>query len=785
MTHIVNNAFSDNSPNGFRRPPDWGWSVRAAVFPGQDIDGGNVELFKLTDRQIQDAVDRFADRGVNLIQCAGFHARMMWIPHWDQITELNRKISAAAHRRGIHAFDHLSCNGMWTEVKDKYRGWCPDESCCVDIRTGLRYPPDKVKFCCLNDPRFRENFFHYVTGYLHETGVDALMCDDMLFYRGQYGCGCSHCRKKFKEFVGYEMPKPGEWRLDDYKDPTWRDWIKFRMDAISDFVVELRRLLPVDVMLFNDMSQGVLGLDDAFHGGGSFEALARAASCLICESGGFSYRETSSRGYSNYQSWEHMYVNRKYMAAVSTHFQIPFIQHQYPATPDEGFFCWALNKSMSMSHWRDDCWLYGGPRYPDEFQEWTPSHDYLNWEAQNESLWKYALPCSETAILFSFRSKRNLGPDPQPHGEEFAGWAQTLQREKIFFDVLIDADLEDGSCLTRLKTLILPNAVCLSERQVENVKSFVERGGFLIATHLTSSRDEDGNGRNDFAMADLFGVSCAPREFATQRSALLTDHRFREHRICAELPPRMSFTPTLTIKWSGEADGRQALAWIERTQASFDWPVMPGMVLNRFGGGSVLYILPQVGALAFREGPYPVWGTAPEMEGHADEVTPGQCAWQVVSIEKRPDDERMVYVDESSDAFRKLIVGSVRFANDNPRLSITGLPEAILCEARSLSPHPAAIGQEDACLISLMNLTGVQFKHGDTVPHAAIPQYPQVEGKAVLRINGLHCMSAELFSPDMKTPCLLSIVPSAECALVEIPLALVRRVAFVRIGLNR
>ena len=71
-------------------------------------------------------------------------------------------------------------------------------------------------------------------------------------------------------------------------------------------------------------------------------------------------------------------------------------------------------------------------------------------------------------------------------------------------DRLLDADHMD-----RFKTLILPNIAALSDEQCRQLRAFVDRGGSLVATYETSLYDEWGARRDDFGLADLFGVSFA------------------------------------------------------------------------------------------------------------------------------------------------------------------------------------------------------------------------------------------------------------------------------------
>ncbi len=57
-----------------------------------------------------------------------------------------------------------------------------------------------------------------------------------------------------------------------------------------------------------------------------------------------------------------------------------------------------------------------------------------------------------------------------------------------------------------LKLIILPNVGAMSEAQCASIRRFVERGGSLLATGVSSLYDESGEPRKDFALADLFGA---------------------------------------------------------------------------------------------------------------------------------------------------------------------------------------------------------------------------------------------------------------------------------------
>jgi hypothetical protein len=61
--------------------------------------------------------------------------------------------------------------------------------------------------------------------------------------------------------------------------------------------------------------------------------------------------------------------------------------------------------------------------------------------------------------------------------------------------------------LAKYKLVYVPNAPCLSEAQCSMLASYVEGGGTLLATHLTSMADEFGRPRHNYGLSELFGAS--------------------------------------------------------------------------------------------------------------------------------------------------------------------------------------------------------------------------------------------------------------------------------------
>ncbi|MCP5111629.1 MAG: hypothetical protein GY953_12420, partial [bacterium] len=72
-------------------------------------------------------------------------------------------------------------------------------------------------------------------------------------------------------------------------------------------------------------------------------------------------------------------------------------------------------------------------------------------------------------------------------------------------DVVADWNLR-AEFLEPYQLVILPNAGCLTDKQVVAIRQYVERGGTLLATGESSLFDENGSPRDDFGLGDVLGV---------------------------------------------------------------------------------------------------------------------------------------------------------------------------------------------------------------------------------------------------------------------------------------
>ena len=107
------------------------------------------------------------------------------------------------------------------------------------------------------------------------------------------------------------------------------------------------------------------------------------------------------------------------------------------------------------------------------------------------------------------------------------GQAEIHNVTHLLLDAIFDDSLNPAD-LSQYPIVILDNVACLSDAQCTAVRWYVESGGTVIAMMETSLYDEWGNRRDNFALADLFGVDYRSTEEAVTQVLVPQEAGLRE-----------------------------------------------------------------------------------------------------------------------------------------------------------------------------------------------------------------------------------------------------------------
>jgi hypothetical protein len=182
-------------------------------------------------------------------------------------------------------------------------------------------------------------------------------------------------------------------------------------------------------------------------------------------------------------------------------------------------------------------------------------------------------------------------------------WVEQVAEAEMFHEVLIDRQVQfdvvhDTTDLGSYRLVIVPDQAPLSDAEATALRDYVENGGHLLLSGRTSLRDEHGQPRPDFALAEVMGVHYTttlqyPISYLTVDPASAIGAGFpKMPMLLAQLgievelagadqlgtlqPPETARTWATTVLWGAPAPDRDRMS--------------PGVTRYQYGHGTCLYI---------------------------------------------------------------------------------------------------------------------------------------------------------------------------------------------------
>lgn len=204
----------------------------------------------------------------------------------------------------------------------------------------------------------------------------------------------------------------------------------------------------------------------------------------------------------------------------------------------------------------------------------------FDFQRANEALFRSIRPAPTAGILLCTQAIRWYHDDKfvaGAYGNYFYGAFQVLKDLGYDSEPFLDYRMTPES-LGKYKVVLVPNAPCLSDAQCRALTSYVENGGTLIATHLTSITDEYGRRRGNYGLADLLGVQLGSDDPIVQ----MTDLYLRPLSSGALIPQdpqimRFTASPEATVL---------AMTYERGYRRDFG----PAVTRRRYGKGQAIYI---------------------------------------------------------------------------------------------------------------------------------------------------------------------------------------------------
>ena len=445
----------------------------------------------------------FAGRHIGAIMLSGMLSRHTYAGQLERGLDAVRRITTAAHRRGVKVIDHWDATLVWN-IGEGFRDMAErTPELTMSIRGNL--PAYQL---CIQNPVLRRKLFDYAARDV-ANGVDALQIDEVLFWK--HGCVCRHCRDSFARDTGWTMPM-------DETDPAWRPgspfmkrWKVWRIRKATDFLLDLRRSLKSlkpDLVLsaYTTPHRFFSTLDSLGEGRDIFD-LARTVN--------FFGVEVMSLAVMRSVRAELPY-HRTARALTFAH-GAPVWNWYYNADWQNDYVSWALSRMNGQTP------LLAEVDHPPDMP------DYPGFRIGGEKAG--ASPFAEVALLYSAAS-RDWNRSVSMRGD-LLGTAQALEALHIPYEVIPEVSL-DASHLSKFKVLFIGSAHCLAASQVAAVREFAESGGLVRLSTLAGACDELGERRKVWPFADVFGFE--PR--ADADSAELVERPYGKGRMVYSAAPR-------------------------------------------------------------------------------------------------------------------------------------------------------------------------------------------------------------------------------------------------------
>jgi hypothetical protein len=408
-----------------------------------------------------------------------FHHRSAWLGERDVFGEL----VAGCRKLGMVVIARTDPHATYDDVQAAHPDWIAVDAAGKPRRHWAS--PEMWVTCALGPYNF-EFMTEVKKEIMSRYQVDAIFINR---WDGSGMCFCEHCRRTFRQAAGYELP-----HTSNPQDPARRAYILWSQQRLFDlwrlWDAEVRKLNPDSCVIPNTGGGATSSLD--------MQRIGELAPTLIAD-------RQARRGLT--VPWANGKNGKEFRATMG---RKPIVGIFSVGVEEPYRWKDSVQSEAEIRLWVADGVANGLRPWFTKFsgvlhdERWLkPVEEIYQRYARWEKYLRNERPLARVGLVYSQQTAWFHGSRTEDHT---LGWYQALIEARLPFEMVHDR-LLDAAHLGPFKSLILPNIAALSESQCAQLRAFVERGGGLIATLETSLYDQWGVKRNEFGLADLFGVT--------------------------------------------------------------------------------------------------------------------------------------------------------------------------------------------------------------------------------------------------------------------------------------
>ncbi len=305
-------------------------------------------------------------------------------------------------------------------------------------------------------------------------------------------CYCVHCQKNFRDATGMDLP-----RTSDRRDPARRAFVAWRKARLT----ELWKRWDATVRAANP--------DASFIPNGPPDLKTAGELAAIQFTDNQARRGVTPPWNNGRRAKEYRSVmgRRPIGGIFSVGLEEAYRWKDSVQSEPEIRLWVAQGTANGMRPWVTK---FSGVLYD---RRWLPMIERIyEWHYAHERYLRNESPLARVALLYSEQTAaEHPGVAQGDRAEDHVlGMYHALVESRVPFEMVHEAVLTPDR-LDHFKLLILADAAALSDAQCRAIREYVERGGSVLATFASSLYDETGRRRENFGLADLFGVSFGGR----------------------------------------------------------------------------------------------------------------------------------------------------------------------------------------------------------------------------------------------------------------------------------
>lgn len=311
-------------------------------------------------------------------------------------------------------------------------------------------------------------------------------------------CQCANCRRLFHEATGKELPS-----TEDWSDPTFIEWLDWRYERnrlwhsmIQDTI---RRAKPSAIWISNqwgDMLRCARACID-------LREFAQQQVVMELETQGRAVGvEPQPLWWAAEQGKLMRCISQGKPYANLFGYVLPGIRLLATGSPELKIWMSEIVASGTRP------WYHILGATQEDRRSLETIEQFFREHAENDDCYQDLESAARVALVFSERSINFYGHN-RPEERflaPFRGYYYALLQAGIPFDLIHQADLSEET-LSRYDAVVLPNAACLRDTELNALIGYARHGGGLVATYESGRYDERGGFRRQRPLDELLGIA--------------------------------------------------------------------------------------------------------------------------------------------------------------------------------------------------------------------------------------------------------------------------------------